>query len=59
MNLLATAGGMVLPSTQQQLLSAVAFGNSAQFLQNSSTLLNHAFTTTNSMFYMHIYHSYD
>ncbi|VIO94974.1 Uncharacterized protein BM_BM17574 [Brugia malayi] len=37
-NLLATASGMVLPSMQQQLLSAIAFANGAQFLQNSAFL---------------------
>ncbi|EFO12569.2 hypothetical protein LOAG_15964, partial [Loa loa] len=45
-NLLTTATGMVLSSTtQQQLLSAVAFANGAQFLQNSA-LLNQPFTNT-------------
>ncbi|VDN93800.1 unnamed protein product [Brugia pahangi] len=37
-NLLTTANGMVLPSMQQQLLSAIAFANGAQFLQNSAFL---------------------
>ncbi|VDM14043.1 unnamed protein product [Wuchereria bancrofti] len=37
-NLLTTTSGMVLPSMQQQLLSAVAFANGAQFLQNSAFL---------------------
>ncbi|CAG9535745.1 unnamed protein product [Cercopithifilaria johnstoni] len=47
MNLLTATGGMILPSTQQQLLSAVAFANEHQFLQNSA-LLSQAFTVTNN-----------
>uniref|UniRef100_A0A0R3RJB2 RRM domain-containing protein n=1 Tax=Elaeophora elaphi TaxID=1147741 RepID=A0A0R3RJB2_9BILA len=44
---LATTGGMVLPSMQQQFLSAVAFANGAQFLQNSA-LLTQAFTVADN-----------
>uniref|UniRef100_A0A8R1Y448 RRM domain-containing protein n=1 Tax=Onchocerca volvulus TaxID=6282 RepID=A0A8R1Y448_ONCVO len=46
-NLLTTSGGMVLPSLQQQLLSAVAFANGAQLLQNSA-LLGQALTCNNT-----------
>uniref|UniRef100_A0A915Q0F2 RRM domain-containing protein n=1 Tax=Setaria digitata TaxID=48799 RepID=A0A915Q0F2_9BILA len=51
LNLLTAAGGMVLPSTQQQLLSAVAFANGAQFLQNSA-LFSQAFTTNTKIMIM-------
>ncbi|OZC07300.1 hypothetical protein X798_05720, partial [Onchocerca flexuosa] len=46
-NLLTTSGAMVLPSLQQQLLSAAAFANGAQLLQNSA-LLGQAFTSNNN-----------
>ncbi|KAM3718621.1 Polypyrimidine tract-binding protein [Dirofilaria immitis] len=46
-NLLMTTGGLVLPSMQQQLLSAVAFANGVQLLQNSA-LLGQPYTSNNT-----------